>query len=176
MGFWDWLGGRRRTRGAGQTGAASPKPPPPDDVLYAGLREVGYALGWSLAHEDRREGLFIWRIKLAVPDSDPTHSLCEGTFSWHMKRVGNELLVDDPVHVRLEPVASKELFLEYSGRVEAAVRRLQEEFKRRWLAQVGPVALQGPGPGTHSMELLMCAVNEIMGWTGRRSPASGPRD
>jgi hypothetical protein len=131
-------------------------PAPPDEVLRAKLREVGEALGWSLAHDDRSEGLFIWRLGLTILDSNPSGATHQGAFSWYVKRVGNELWVDDAVD--LHPIAGESL-----ERVGEAVRRLQEEFKRRWLGLVGPVTLRGPIPEMHSREIH---------WPTRKRPAS----
>ncbi len=62
-----------------------------------------------------------------------------------MKRVGNELGVDDPVVVLPTCPMDRQQLL-------AEIRRLQKDFKQRWLALVGPVTLTGPTSATHSVE------------------------
>lgn len=72
---------------------------------------------------------------------------CQGLFVWHVKPVGASVALYDPVvfHGRCEGEAP---------RYEALVARLQEEFKQRWLALVGPVPIAGPTPKTHSSRLV----------------------
>jgi tetratricopeptide (TPR) repeat protein len=129
-------------------------PLPPDEVLQENALAAGRAMGWSLAYENRAEGLFIWRVLLPAPDREATRTIA-CCFSWYMKRVGNEIWVDDPF--QCEPVAG----IEVIEQLALAGRALQEEFKRRWLALVGPVMLRGPSPETHSAELMTKAALEV---------------
>jgi hypothetical protein len=128
-------------------------PLPPDDVLQVKALEVGRALGWSLAHENRSEGLFIWRFQLPARD-DPSRTI-GGCFSWYMKRVGNEIWVDDPVQFRSDHGVLVEELAELGP-------RLQADFKGRWLALVGPVTLRGASPQTHSAELQARAMGDLV--------------
>ena len=135
--------------------AFSVDPPlPPDDVLQAKVLKVARAMGWALAYENRSEGLFTWRADLDCGAGRPI-GCC---FSWYMKRVRNEIWVDDPV--QCVPLHGGSL--EVGERLAAAVRPLQEDFKRRWFALVGPVTLRGPSPETHSSELQMRAMSETI--------------
>jgi hypothetical protein len=64
-----------------------------------------------------------------------------------MKRIGNKIGLDDPVHFLPNcPVEEKQW-------MQAEASRLQEGFKRRWLALVGPVTIVGPNPTTHSSDV-----------------------
>lgn len=133
-------------------------PLPPDGSLQAKALEVGQALGWQLAFENRAEGLFIWYIELVVPPGDASGARYPGTFAWYMKRKGNEIWLDDPVNLCLaHGFGSEELLQE----INTGTRVLQEEFKRRWLALVGPVTLRGASPQTHSAELVTEAAIEV---------------
>jgi hypothetical protein len=113
-----------------------------DELLQAKALEVGRALGWSLAHDSRTEGLFIWRIDLEVRREDGSRSNHAGTFAWCMKRVGNEIQLYDPVDLfPLSGISEDGL-----GAINAAAKLLQEEFKLRWLALVGLVTLREASP------------------------------
>ena len=126
-----------------------------DEFLQAKVLEVGQALGWTLAHEDRTQGHFIWRIDLAVAHKGRSPSTHAGTFTWCMKRDGNEIMLYDPIDMFPLSGVSPE-FLE---EINAAARELQEDFKRRWLALVGPVTLQ---PGSPEMvELSVKAAIQV---------------
>ncbi|MBI3798151.1 MAG: zinc ribbon domain-containing protein [Deltaproteobacteria bacterium] len=130
-------------------------PLPPDDVLQAKLLEVGSAMGWSLAYEDRTEGLFIWRFKIKGRGREQSSYECEGRFTWYMKRVGDQIGVDDPVMVL--PPCPLDL-----PQLQAEIRRLQKDFNQRWLALVGPVTLTGPTSATHSLERQTEALNRTI--------------
>jgi uncharacterized protein len=129
-------------------------PLPPDDVLQAKLLEVGSSMGWSLAYENHSEGLFIWRLQLTVGTREQPRMPCEGRFTWYMKRVGNAIAVDDPVALIACPLDQHQ--------AQAEARRVQEEFKRRWLALVGPVTLRGPTSATHSAAIQSKALVETI--------------
>jgi tetratricopeptide (TPR) repeat protein len=118
----------------------------PDELLHAKALEVGRALGLSLAQENRALGLFIWHIDLVGRKGRPpsTHA---GTFSWCMKRVGNEIMLYDGIDLFALPDASPQ-FMEA---VVSAGRELQENFKRMWLERVGPVTLR---PASQEMVAL----------------------
>lgn len=132
-------------------------PLPSDDVLQAKVLEVGRAMGWSLEYENRPESLFIWRVQLPLPGRDAARTIgC--CFSWYMKRVDNEIWVNDPL--QFEPVDG--MSAEVAEQLADAARGLQEDFKQRWLALVGPVTLQGASPGTHSLELQMGAMLDLL--------------
>jgi hypothetical protein len=132
-------------------------PLPPDELLQAKILEVGRAMGWNLALEDRAEGLFIWRINVVVPHARAPGASYPGTFAWYTKRRGSEIWLDDPVDLFPVDGASEGLLVD----LNAGARELQEEFKRRWLALVGPVTLRGATPETHSAELLIQAVLKV---------------
>jgi hypothetical protein len=102
-------------------------PLPTDDVLREKALEVGRDLGWSLAHESRREGLFIWRINLVVSRDGGLGSIHAGTFTWNIQREGNEIRLHDPINLFASNGIAED-FLEHFG---AAARVLQEDFKRR---------------------------------------------
>ena len=130
-------------------------PMPPDDLLRAKLLETGRSLGWSLAHEDHARGLFVWAIEVEVPRRGQPPSWHAGTFTWCMKRVGNQIEVYDPID--LVPLGeSSGKFLEA---ISTAARQMQKEFKRRWLALVGPVTLQPAGPAM--VELCVKAAVQV---------------
>jgi hypothetical protein len=112
-----------------------------DELLQAKVLEVGQAFGWPLAHEDRTQGLFIWRIDLLVARKGRSPSPHAGTLTWYMKRNGNELMLHDPID--MFPLHGDSPDLE---EINAAARELQEDVKRRWLALVGPVTLQPGSP------------------------------
>jgi hypothetical protein len=132
-------------------------PLPPEELLQARALEVGRTMGWDLALEDRVEGLFIWRINLVVAPAEAPGASYSGTFAWYMKRNGNEIWLDDPVNLLAVDGASEALLEE----LNAGARKVQEEFKRRWLALVGPVTLRGASPETHSAELLIRAAMKV---------------
>jgi hypothetical protein len=114
----------------------------PDDLLQAKVLEVGRSLGWSLAHEDRDKGLFSWRIKVEVPRAGARRSSHAGTFTWCMKRAANEIKLQDSIDL----VPLDDVSVDLMEGISAAARELQEDFKRRWLALVGPVTLQPASP------------------------------
>ena len=128
---------------------------PPDDVLQTRLLEVARAMALSLAYENRSEGLFVWRFQLVVPTASHPFSGC---ISWYMKRVRNEIYLDDPC--LFENVAG--MSLEEMEQRAVAVQQLQEDFKQRWLALVGPVALRGPSPRTHRSEFQLSVMKDIV--------------
>jgi hypothetical protein len=131
-------------------------PLPPDDVLHAKTLEAGQAMGWSLAYENRSEGLFLWRVQLPAPDGEASVPIgC--CFSWYIKHVHNEIWADDSL--QFEP---RSMSTEVMEQLAAAARSLQEDFKRRWLALVGPVTLRGASPETHSSELQVRAMTALL--------------
>jgi hypothetical protein len=131
-------------------------PLPPDEVLQDKALEAGRALAWPLAYANRPEGLFIWRFQMAAATGDATRPIA-CCFSWYMKRVRNEVWVNDPL--QFEPVEGP---VEVMEELAVRARGLQEEFKRRWLALVGPVTLRGPSPETHSSELQIGAMADLL--------------
>jgi tetratricopeptide (TPR) repeat protein len=126
---------------------------PTNRALQSKLVEVGDSLGWALMYEDPHEGLFVWRLMITSLE----HPALEARFTWYMKRVGEEIAVDDPMLALVELSGTESL------RIES--RRLQEEFKRRWLALVGPVSLRGPTPSTHSAEKYAEAISSTVNAT-----------
>jgi hypothetical protein len=132
-------------------------PLPPDEVLRAKALEAGRAMAWPLAYENRPEGLFIWRFQLPAPAGDAARPIA-GCFSWYMKRVRNEVWVNDPV--QFEPVDG--IPVEDMEQLADAARGLQEDFKRRWLALVGPVTLLAASPETHSLRLQIGTMVELL--------------
>ncbi len=121
-------------------------PIPPDSFLQDKVLEVGKAMGWSLAYENRGEGLFIWFFKVEPLGLEQAGKECGGFFTWYIKRVGNHIALDDPV-VFLPgcPLGQSEI------RFKATC--FQEEFKKRWLDLVGPITLSG-ATATHSTKLF----------------------
>ncbi len=126
---------------------------PTNRALQSKLVEVGDSLGWALMYEDPHEGLFVWRLMITSLE----HPAWEARFTWYMKRVGKEIAVDDPILALVEPPETESLQIES--------RRLQEEFKRRWLALVGPVSLRGPTSSTHSAKEYAEAVSSTVNAT-----------
>jgi len=119
---------------------------PPDSFLQEKVLEVGREMGFSLAYENRDEGLFFWSFKVKSQGSEQAGKECEVLFCWYIKRVGNSIALNDPVAFmpgcQLEP-----------KQLRAEARHLQEDFKHRWIGLVGPVTLIGPTVSTHSWEL-----------------------
>jgi hypothetical protein len=135
-----------------------------DELLQAKVLEVAQAFGWPLAHEDRTQGLFVWRIDLVVAHKGQSPSTHAGTFSWYLKRNGNEILLHDPVNI-----FPADFSPDFIGEIGAAAQELQEEFKRRWLARVGPVTLQ---PGSPEMvDLSVKAAIHVAEAQGALPPA-----
>ena len=130
-------------------------PLPPDDLLRAKVLETGRSLGWSLAHEDHARGLFVWRIEIEAPRRGQPPSRHAGTFTWCMKRLGNQIEVYDPIDL-IPLTESSGLFLEA---ISTAAGQMQKEFKRRWLARVGPVTLQPASP--EMVELCVKAAVQV---------------
>lgn len=131
-------------------------PLPPGDLLYAKTLEAGNAMGWSKAYENPAEGLFIWRVKVPAPVPDAARTF-GGCFAWYMKRVENEIWVHDPVQF-----AAVDGSAEVMEQLTEEARGLQENFKRRWLALVGPVTLRGASPEIHKLELLMSTMADLL--------------
>jgi hypothetical protein len=128
----------------------------PDDLLRAKALEAGRSLGWSLAHEDRAGGLLIWRLELEVPRKRQPALRHAGTFAWCTKRAGNEIKLYDPID---SAPLSERPTVDFLEAISIAARGLQEEFKRRWLALVGPVTFQ---PATPEMvELCVKAAAKV---------------
>lgn len=118
---------------------------PPHDFLVDMVAHVAKAMGWSLAYENRKERVFIWRLE---------HRGCEGRFAWYMKRIGNELYVDDPMNWRCKGMQGVPEW------VQSESRRIQEDFKLRWRILVGPIPLQAPTLETHSPQVIGRAFAE----------------
>jgi hypothetical protein len=72
-----------------------------------------------------------------------------------MKRTGNEIRLHDPIN--LFPLHG--FSVDFLEEVSAAGREGQEEFKRRWLALVGPVTLQPAS--TEMVELSTKAAIQV---------------
>jgi hypothetical protein len=71
----------------------------------------------------------------------------------YMKRLENGVALNDPILLlRCGDTAQQATVL--ARQLQPAMRRLQEDFKRRWLDVVGPVKLIGPTPATHSASVL----------------------
>ena len=70
-----------------------------------------------------------------------------------MKRSDDGVALNDPILLSRcgEPVQQATML---ARQLQPAMRRLQEDFKRRWLDVVGPVKLIGPTPATHSASAL----------------------
>jgi hypothetical protein len=124
----------------------------PDEVLKDKVIEVGQALGLEQAYQDRTEGLFIWRTTLTVAvEASPT---CDGFFAWYLKDVGDKVGIDDPA---VFPTCHLD-----ESRLRREVQKLQETFKRRWLAAVGPVAIIGPTTQSHDSRLLVTVLSRLI--------------
>jgi hypothetical protein len=119
---------------------------PPDEVLKDKVVEVGQALGLKEAYQDRTEGLFIWHTTLAIAVRKSPSPTCDGFFVWYLKEVGGKVAIDDPAGFPNCPFDEP--------RLRREVQQLQETFKRRWLAAVGPVAITGPTTQSHDPRLL----------------------
>ena len=130
-------------------------PLPAPDVLQDKALEVGRAMGFTLAYENGAEGLFAWRVHFRLSADASRPMFC--CYSWYMKRVENEIWVHDPI--TFEPLHVSDDVME---QVSAAAKAIQEEFKSRWLDLVGPVTLQGPSPETHSTELQMRTMMDVV--------------
>ncbi len=138
--------------------------PPPDDVLHEKVLEVGRAMGLPPPYyANQTEGLVVWRIMIKVPGPSPASPVCDGLFAWHIKRVSNRIGLNDPlllypcqpaIKVGLPPNEMKRL--QQLLLIEANC--LQEEFKRRWLALVGPMTFVGPTEATHPLKELYIDV------------------
>jgi len=129
----------------------------PDDLLQSKVLEAGRLLGWTLAHEDRANGLFVWNIEVEVPRRRQPPSRHAGTFTWCMRRVGNKISLYDPID--LAPFT--ESSTDFMAAVSIAARQVQEEFKRRWLALVGPVTFQPASPDM--VELCVKTAVQVTG-------------
>lgn len=127
--------------------------PPPDEVLFDKVLEVGRAMSWrEPIHEDRATGKVIWRVKLDVA------GICDGVFGWSIKRDGNIVGVHDPLQsIPCGRGLSRRQFQRLQQFNQVETRCLQEDFKRRWLALVGPVTITGT-----SAALPENALRELM--------------
>jgi hypothetical protein len=113
---------------------------PPSEMLFDKVVEVGRALGFHEAYEDRAEGLFIWRIAATDPGNTQR---CAGFFEWYLRPAEDEVALQDSVVL---PGCHDAPW------VQSEQGRLRDEFKRRWLRAVGPVAIV-PRPTTHTAGL-----------------------
>jgi hypothetical protein len=113
---------------------------PPTEMLFDKVVEVGRALGFHEAYEDRAEGLFIWRIAATDPGSAQR---CVGFFEWYLKPAEDEVALQDSVVL---------FGCHDAPWVQSEQGRLRDEFKHRWLRAVAPVAIV-PGPTTHTAGL-----------------------
>ena len=125
---------------------------PPDDVLQEKVLEVGRSLGWSQAHEDRTEGVFVWRVTLKPPGQ--LNAECKGLFAWYLKRVGDKVALYDPVYFPYCEPDIKKWDRTQAAQLSLESSKLQEDFKRRWLALVGPITIIAPTAKTHSQTLV----------------------
>jgi hypothetical protein len=141
---------------------------PPETVLEDRALEVARGLGLTEVHVDRADGLFIWRYSMAVPAAAPTGVRCEGLLTWHIRPIDGAVGLDDPVNGLCtgEPGDAAALQL------RAEMRVLQEEFKQRWLALVGPVTITGPTPETHAAGVQGPAVARALEDLRRALPTS----
>ena len=118
-----------------------------DDIIEDKVLEVGRAMGWSEAYVNRSEGLFIWWFRVKAPSPAQSGRECDGLFTWYIKRVGDKVALHDPVQFLPNCPREQKQWL------ATEARSLQEDFKRRWLASVGPVTLIGPTSATHSADI-----------------------
>ena len=131
---------------------------PPDRFLQDKALEVGRAMGWSLAYENRDEGLFVWRFKAKPQSQEAGVKECEGLFTWYFKRVGNNIALDDPVVGMPEcPCCAQE-----SKQFAALAKLFQREFQQRWRALVGPIILIAPSDATHSPKLEGQVIGDLI--------------
>jgi len=130
---------------------------PPDNVLQAKVLEVGSEMGLTEIYEDPDEGLFVWRVKLSAAKSGQARTECDALFAWYLKRVEDKVALNDPFLLLCGANPPAEILSE--------TRPFQEEFKRRWLAAVGDVALIPPTTQTHSQDLEA----EVLGLLSRES-------
>jgi len=141
---------------------------PPDRILQDKVLEVGRAMGWSLAYENRDEGLFVWRFKEKSQSPELGGKECEGLFTWYIKRVGNNIALHDPVVSTPEcPCCAQD-----PKQFAALGKLLQREFQRRWRALVGPIILTGPTDATHSPKLEWQVIGDLIKKSER--PAQTP--
>ncbi len=145
---------------AGCAAAAASSPLPSDDVLQAKVLEVGRAMGLTETYRDPDEGLFVWRVKLSVAEPTQTPAECHALFACYLKRVDGKVALQDPMLLLCGAKPRVE--------IQRETRRFQEEFKRRWLAAVGDVALIPPTTRTHSQDLEATVL-------GLLSKEPGPR-
>lgn len=122
-----------------------------DDIIEDKVLEVGRAMGWSEAYVNRSEGLFIWWFRVKPPSPAQDGRECDGLFTWYIKRVGDKIALHDPVQFLPNCPREQKQWL------ATEARSLQEDFKRRWLAFVGPVTLIGPTSATHSADIEAAA-------------------
>jgi hypothetical protein len=147
---------------------AGPPPLPPEAVLDGRANEVARGLGLGEVHVDRAEGLFIWRYSMPMPDTAPAGVRCEGLLAWHIRPVDGAVGLDDPVNGLCTGEPGDAAVLQ----LRAAMRALQEEFKQRWLALVGPVTIIGPTPETHAADVRGAAVARALENLRRALPTS----
>jgi hypothetical protein len=132
--------------------ATTVNPLPPNDSLQAAILEVGRAMGMTKVYENRPESLFVWRFKVSSAEIAQSGDECEGLFAWHVKAVGSDIALYDPI--AFLPGCS--LTPEKAATVGS---HRQEEFKARWRSLVGPVSFLPPSAKTHSTSITA----EVMG-------------
>jgi len=144
---------------------------PPDVVLQDKALEVGRAMGWSLAYENRGEGLFAWHFNVKPQSSAAGEKeWCKGLFIWYIKRVGNNIALDDPVVGMPEcPCCAQD-----PKQFAALAKLFQREFKQRWRVLVGPIILIGPTDATHSPKLEGQVIGELITKKNERSQLTPP--
>ncbi|MDD1622589.1 MAG: hypothetical protein LUQ11_14020 [Methylococcaceae bacterium] len=133
-------------------------PLPPDRFLQDKALEVGRTMGWSLAYENRDEGLFVWRFKEKSQLPELGGNECEGLFTWYIKRVGNNIALDDPVvGIPGCPCCAPD-----PKQFAAFAKSIQRKFQQRWRALAGPIILIGPTDATHSSKLEGQVIGELI--------------
>jgi hypothetical protein len=135
---------------------------PPSETLFDKVVEVGRALGFHEAYEDRAEGLFIWRI--VTRDPGGTES-CNGFFEWYLKPGADKVALVNGVVL---------IGCINAPWVQAEQERLLDDFKRRWFAMVGPVTII-PEPTTHTFGLGGAVINMLRRESGDRVNREPPQ-
>ena len=121
-------------------------------VLEDKVIETGRAMGLGQAYVDRTEGLFLWRLW-----SSSGVEGCGGFLFWYMKVAdGTVALVDGVLTHACQPDPAHTA----SGQAQ------RDNFKRRWLAAVGPVTVTQGTARTHQLALIPAVVRIVSQQSG----------
>jgi tetratricopeptide (TPR) repeat protein len=128
---------------------------PPESVLQDKVIGTGKAMGLSEAYVDRTEGLFLWRLW-----SSGGLQGCSGFLIWYMKVTDGVIALVDgvlPVYCQGNPAQA------------ASAQAQRDNFKRRWLAAVGPVTITEGTARTHQLALIPAVVRIVSQQSGNRA-------